>query len=381
LEVGSWIIWELSHDGHLAALLSGASRAEPPADAWPAWIDCAREHGVLPLVYERVRSDGWDPALLDRLQRAAAAEAVLGLARARELRLVAGALADGGVDALLIKGAHLSLSHYPSPAHRPRTDTDLLIDERERLPAARALESIGYEPLHHVTGEVAFTQRPFHRLDAAGIEHGVDLHWRVANPRVFSDRLTWAELRESRVPLPAGGPHAFGPSPPHALLLACIHRAAHHANSDRLIWLFDLRVIAEALSSAEWEEVLQTSARAGFAPVVAGALRAAAARVAAPVPEHVLHRLGVEPGDPALAPFVAGVQTPIGVLLSDWRRLSGWRERAAFLREHLFPPADYVLRKYGVRTRAALPLLYAQRLVTGAGKWLGNRKSEIGNRK
>jgi hypothetical protein len=363
------------HDDHIAALISGAARPAPHVDAWPAWIGCAREHGVLSLVYEHVRSCGWDPALLEQLRGAAAAEAAVGLARGRELRLVVDALAAGGVDALLIKGAHLGLSHYPSPAQRPRSDTDLLIHERERAPAARALESIGYEPLHHVTGEVAFTQRPFHRTDAAGIPHGVDLHWRVANPRVFSDRLTWAQLRESRVPLPAGGPHAFGPSPPHALLLACIHRAAHHANSDRLIWLFDLRLIAAAFSSADWEEVLQTSARSGLAPVVAGALRAAAARVAAPVPDQVLHRLDAEPGDPDLAPFAGGRQTPIGVLLSDWRRLTGWPERTAFLREHLFPQPAYMLRKYGVRSRTALPLLYAHRLVTGAGKWLGRGRN------
>jgi hypothetical protein len=355
----------------IAEILSGEDRPPPAADDWPAWLEAATRHGVLPLLFDRARSLAWDSALLERMRVAAAADTAVALAQVRELRSVLDGLAGARIDALLIKGAHLGLSHYASPALRPRRDTDLLIHDGHRDAAAACLQALGYEPLHHVTGDVAFLQRPFWRIDDAGCRHGVDLHWRIANPRAFSERLTWEALYGARASLPAGGPHAFGLSTPHALIVACIHRSAHHANSDRLIWLFDIRVLAASLSDAGWDNVVTISAGAGIAPVVADGLRSAAALVRAPVPADVLRRLGDGlPADPDLAPFVEGRQTPVGVLVSDWRRLTGWRCRTIFLREHLFPDPAYIFLKYGVRSRAALPFLYAHRLVTGARKWL-----------
>jgi hypothetical protein len=42
---------------------------------------------------------------------------------------------------------------------------------------------------------------------------------------------------------------------------------------------------------------------------------------------------------------------------------------ARLLREHLFPPAEYMQAKYGFRGAALLPALYASRLVSGVWKW------------
>jgi hypothetical protein len=295
------------------------------------------------------------------------------LAQNRELRAVLDGLAAEGLPALVIKGAHLAMSHYPSPELRPRSDTDLLIREQDRAAVRACLGRLGYAPLPHVTGGVAFTQCQFWRIDRAGVRHGLDVHWRVANPRAFADRLTWDGLQRGRVSLPALGGHAFAPSAPHALMLACLHRTAHHDNSDRLIWLFDIRLLASAMSSGGWEAVADLSARTGLAGVVASGLRAAERKLRACVPPEVLKRLdGTAAGavEPDLQRFVEGRQSPLGVLFSDWRRLTGWRLRSAFLREHLFPPAEYMARKYRVDTRGALPFLYVHRLVAGCTRWL-----------
>jgi hypothetical protein len=50
-----------------------------------------------------------------------------------------------------------------------------------------------------------------------------------------------------------------------------------------------------------------------------------------------------------------------GLLLAEVRALDGWGERWRLLREHAFPPADYMLRKYETRRRWLLPVLYVRR--------------------
>jgi hypothetical protein len=363
----------VTHVDLIAAILSGEDAGPPEAREWPALLDAAAEQGVVALLFDRARAMAWHQELVRGLRTRAVAATAVALAQNREVESVLESLSASGIEALVIKGGHLGLSHYPSPGLRPRTDTDLLIRDQDRTAVGACLAALEYQPLPHVTGDVAFTQRQFWRVDDCGFRHAVDIHWRVANPRVFADRLTWSELHRDRVRLTAGGHHAFAPSAPHALVLACIHRTAHHGNSDRLIWLFDMRLLAASLSSSDWETVVRVSGRSGMSSVVANGLHAARHLVKAPVPADVLRRLDEAAPlvlEPDLRRYLEGRQSPVRVLLSDWRRLRGWPERATFLREHLLPVPAYMASRYQVRSRAALPFLYVHRLVTGCGRWL-----------
>ena len=53
--------------------------------------------------------------------------------------------------------------------------------------------------------------------------------------------------------------------------------------------------------------------------------------------------------------------------MSNFRALK-WSDRWTLLREHLFPPADYMMSKYGARHRAWLPVLYLKRIAGGIPK-------------
>ena len=52
---------------------------------------------------------------------------------------------------------------------------------------------------------------------------------------------------------------------------------------------------------------------------------------------------------------------PRRLLLAELRAVRGWRQRLGWLREHAFPSADYMLRKYGTQQRWLLPALYLRR--------------------
>ena len=107
-----------------AARVAAALGAAPPVGHDADLRERAEYHGVWPLVA------GGAGALRD--------VAAVELLRKRELLEVLRALDDAGVAPLLLKGAALAYSIYPSPVLRPRADTDLLIpdDDRERLEQA-----------------------------------------------------------------------------------------------------------------------------------------------------------------------------------------------------------------------------------------------------
>jgi len=53
---------------------------------------------------------------------------------------------------------------------------------------------------------------------------------------------------------------------------------------------------------------------------------------------------------------------------SDLRALS-WRNRVRLIAEHLFPPPEYIRRKYGLTSRRSLLVFYARRIVSGVPRW------------
>ena len=122
------------------------------------------------------------------------AAAVDDVARTRELVRMAAALEAAGCQPIVFKGAALAHTHYRQPWLRPRLDVDVLVAERGQERASRALRDLGYERPPFVSGRLVMYQEPFVRAEAGGLEHVVDLHWRVANPQAVSRVLSHAEL-------------------------------------------------------------------------------------------------------------------------------------------------------------------------------------------
>ena len=352
----------------VAALLRPDARLPGQRD-WPALIDAAREHGVLPLISDAAARAHWERGFVAAMRPDVAAQTALALAHERELKRVLDGLGEAGLEPLLFKGAHLAYTLYRSPELRPRVDTDLLIREEDRPAANVCLGRLGYTPLEYVTGAVAFGQVPYGRIDERGASYTIDVHWRLANPQAFAHRLSYDDIARSAVRIPRLGSNALAPGLAHALAITSLHRAAHHGSTHRLLWLYDVHLLASALNQAGWREAIDLAVQRGLAPVVASALTDARNRIGTELPATLLVELNAHAADSDVLEFVEGKMSQLRVAASDWRRLAGMRDRARYLREHLFPPADYIRHRYGVSSRLALPLLYTHRIVAGARKW------------
>ena len=67
--------------------------------------------------------------------------------------------------------------------------------------------------------------------------------------------------------------------------------------------------------------------------------------------------------------YLNGDVRKVDLLAADLRALPDWRSRLRLIREHLFPPADYIFAVSGRSHPALLPALYLRRIVRGSLAW------------
>lgn len=368
----------------LAAVLRGESPAWP-ANTGPDGarvLEAARAHHVEILAALQIhRGDhavaDWPTAVRDALLFERRTRALTEEIMRRELARVLAALDDAGLRPVLFKGAALAFTHYPDPAARPRLDADVLIGAAEVDRATRTLEDLGYRHPPAASGRLLAYQKAYARSDQYGVVHAVDVHWRISNRQRFARLPSAADLRAGAVAVPQLGPAARAADPAWALLIACVHRVAHHHGDERLIWLYDIHLLAEALGPHEREAFLSRAADCDCVAACERGLRLAHALFATAGAPRLLERLARHPGERDDPPVFAGAGTGarmVDDLVSDLRALRSWRDRARLLREHLVPPASYMRQKYHGRHPALLPALYAWRAASGAWRWIGGRR-------
>jgi hypothetical protein len=332
----------------------------------------AESHGVLPLVADRLRSRADVPAPLRGVLGAEARRhAALDAAREVELRRLVAALDARGVRALLMKGAHLAYSHYGRPDLRPRIDTDLLIARKDRDAVLGVFRELAYEGTGHVAGTLVMYQACYVKRRHGVPLHVVDLHWKVANPQVFADLVSYEELSASAVSVPLLGPGAWGLSDVHALLVACVHRVAHHYDPATLIWLYDIHLIASRLSPEAWGTFEELCQQRGVAQVCRRSLDRTSAAFATALPRFArgAEHLGAPETEVATAAFLQP-RRHVDQVVGDLRALRSWRDRARLVSQHVFPSASYMRHRYAPSSSAPLAVLYVRRVLHGAWKWL-----------
>lgn len=310
------------------------------------------------------------PAAVHRQAATRLADAeVRDLLRYRELCRIGASFEAAAVDLLLLKGAGLAYVVYPKPSFRPGRDIDLFIRREARDAAERALAACGYKRLREPDGEIARAQRQYARVDGSGVSHFIDLHWRVSNARVFAEALPFDDAWRSSIGVPAIDPPARTLGAADALLLACMHRVAHHQDAVELLWLWDIHLLARSLTADAWEALVARAERTGMRAVSVRGLELARDRFGTGIAPAALARLhAAGPPEPA-ARFVGGHLRMIDVMRADLGTTTGWRDRATLLREHLFPSSTYMRALYTRCPPLLLPLAYVDRIARGAPKW------------
>jgi Uncharacterised nucleotidyltransferase len=372
------------------ALLGAALRGE--AVCWPfggdeaaldAWLERARYHGVMALLHEYLQSKpvvaaGWPPALVQACRDVAIAQAMWELRHRSLLTQVLDALAAEGVQPVLFKGTALAYGLYGSPSQRTRGDTDLLIAPRDRVPLERVLGSLGFGKAMTAGGQFASYQASHSLVDPATGEHALDVHWRINNAEVLARLFSHEELLARSVPIESLGPHARAVDPADALLIACMHRATHkvnpyyvdgvaHYEADRLIWLLDIVLLARSLSPVDTVAFVRRAREKELMAVCRDGLDMARRVLDPGLRPDLLVALTVDAEE---SPWRYLTRGPAGQKWMDLMALGSWRRRGAYVREVVFPRADYMRWKFSASGGTPLAWLYLRRAVAGCARQL-----------
>jgi len=333
----------------------------------------ANEEGVAALLAEAMRGDralAEDHAAKHWNDIARSAVA-LEMARFVNLRDVLEALSADEVSVLVLKGSALAYWLFQRPSDRSRCDLDLLVDGSEQAQrATECLRKLGFRTEAGTTETASGFELALVRETAAGLVHRIDLHWRMLNHALLARGFAFRELWEARLPLPALHPQAFGLGRVHALAHALLHRVTNMplGQQDRLIWLYDIHLLASGASADEWQAFVHLCGDKGIATPCLDGLAATRSVFGTAVPadvESALHqRRGVES-------WRLGSSVDQGTMDRTHLAALHWPERAVWLRRKLFPPADFMRYRYGATTGPELVRAYCVRWWVGLRRGLG----------
>jgi hypothetical protein len=294
----------------------------PEGIDWDRLTLVAASHGVLPLVYRRLKSArNIPPEALTRMRAEFYGNSLNNLHLARELARLTGLLKAQDIVAIALKGPALALKAWGDIALRQFNDLDLLVRPEHAASAAEVLIAAGYWP------------RTFDREHPArSIAHGcedefmqpgspwmIDLHWEL-HPSNFaygpSTTAVWDRAESVRVE----GVDVPTLAPNDLVLYLAVHSAKHGWTS--LGWVSDFDRTVHAMDDADLPAMLEAARGSGCLRMLLLAIALAADLFGAPIPPAFADALR---RDRAVAPLVAGIErrlfASVGMrarLYSEW---------------------------------------------------------------
>jgi hypothetical protein len=242
---------------------------------------------LLPMVYDRLRRLGSTDPLMGRLKgvyRKAWSE-MQTLLHATAPALAA--LHDAGVPTMLIKGAPLALSIYPSVAARPMMDLDIVVRKPDVAKAKQVLHTCGWLDTTRLPPE-EMPEAHSAELHNAG-SHDIDLHWHPLRdtPARVADEWFW----HGAEPLDFVGTPTLQPRPTAQLLHTVIHGLRSNPEPP-VRWIADAMTILRAKGDTiDWQDLTSFTAQQKLSYRLHLGLSFLATHYRAPIPQAVLARL------------------------------------------------------------------------------------------
>ncbi len=335
------------------------------------FVDFVRAEGIAGIIFDKPQAGGPPSGdVFPHRQLAASVyhDSAQALLVMHELQGLSRHFRKAGLSPLIIKGAALAHTHYPAPYLRPLCDTDLLVDRTDTPRLENLLAELGYRRRSAVSGRLV-TQQFSMVKSVGGFPHVLDIHVEITNCQMLAGLLPYRALLADAQVIPELG--LLTPHPVAALLLACLHRVAHHHGTDRLIWLYDIHLLIVNMPPVDQVRFAKLAR-------IEGAARIAADNVAAShrffgttltgAAHSILRKAARGPAESS-AYYLRAQRTRASDLWLDLRYCRSWPARLTLLKETLFPPANYVLGQRANPHPVLLPLYYASRILKGAAKY------------
>jgi hypothetical protein len=355
-----------------ASLVSAQSLAAQPKLDWDRFVSLAGQERLSARLYTIVKGSGIVPPEIEKgLHENYLYEVRRSLFLQHELDAVLKILADASVEAIILKGAALSIELYRDTATRPMRDLDLLV-RREKIPlACESLLGAGYsQDIESFSGatlqyenEMAFGKPGFG-------ENYVELHWSLFDSPYYQRTLPLEWFWQSTRSIKIGTTPALILAPEPQLLHLCGHLALHHAHEAQLLWLSDVAdLIRHYKTELDWDLVLRQAQNCRLVLSLRQVLTSASEQLGAPVPPALLTQLAnllpSSDEEKLFAWHTAAQRSVAQRIWSDIAHMPDWRGRIRYMLARLFPAPVYMMPRYQIRHWSLLPLYYIYHFLVG----------------
>lgn len=337
------------------------------AEEWPNdWSDSEfasfrqrlHFHGVAALLERRSANFAhWPEWARAAISSEAQKLRIIGSSREKLVGQLLQDFAAKGVEFLLLKGARLAFSVYQDPAERARGDTDILVTPHQRSQAEGCLRACGFSPMPE--GENGLHQHIWQSAEDFGFRHRIDLHWAITNSPALAQIFS-ADMHSRGMPLPGAGVGVMGAGNVDTLLHITLNIAQHRQHGyltegevadahGHIGWLFDVHLMASALTADEWRDLVDQASSAGVTSIVLPPLLEAQSRLGTLIPEWVLCSLengSCHRGRHADIGTYLSTADAISRLSMDLRASQDFATWIAVLKAHALPPSSHLRKRF-----------------------------------
>jgi len=345
--------------------VSNAVKAEQLArlspEEWSAVPALAGQHGVAPLVYQRLKqlSVVLPGELAEELKRAYLRNAARNMSLYQELGKLLQRLQELNIPIIALKGAHLAEAVYDNIGLRTMGDIDLLARKDDLLRIDKELLALGYKVHSQCT----------HHIHYAPPKNGfpVEIHWVLIAEQEFTFQIDVEGLWSRAQPLTLAQMPALALSPEDLLLHLCLH-TAKHVYDMRIRMLCDIDEVVRCYGAGlDWQEISTRARQWGITRAVYVVLQLAQELLEVTVPADWLASLQPVGFDERhltlvrrqiLATRVDGNIAQTTPAVARLWGTKGLRGRIAMLGDKLLPSRDTIALMYLVPANSWRVYLY-----------------------
>jgi len=276
-------------DEAMCALLAGGGMD------WRLVVELAHRERAVPVLWRRLASlpcAALAAAGVAGLERTALSYEFKMLYLRQRLEQTVAALAEASIPVVLLKGAALAFTVYPSLTDRPMADLDLLVPREHADQAREVALGVGWGWRHDSQLDDFYATH--HHLapltDPRGMGVALELHTALffeGHPFRFTPEMVWRDA----TPVDVGGVRALVPSVSHQLLHVCLHLAWSHGFEEG-VWrgVRDVDAVA-ATGRVDWDEFARLAVESRAATACYWTLRLTRVLLDTELPPAVLRAL------------------------------------------------------------------------------------------
>ena len=302
-----------------------------------------RYHGITELSYKQFENK---PKLHNALEALSKESIAVEMSRSVEIEKLLKNLHALSIDFLVFKGTALAYFLYRNAWQRPRSDTDILINKNDLDKILELFYELGYEQSISISGKFVSYQTTVTKQVSTQFVHRVDIHWKINNRQILANCYSLDELLERSKNCTLLNQEMFIPNNIDSLILACIHRIGHHADNERIIWLYDIHLLAESLSHEKWAMLIAKVRKKNVSQIVFDGISTSNALLDTKIDKSIYQALKKSLNtNEASAIFLDREQGHFKLFFNDLMFLPKWSQRLMLIKEHLVPDKEYLAAK------------------------------------